>query len=150
MKTAAQSTLEYCVMIAVIVAALMAMTVYVKRSLQGRMRAVADQISYEGTYSPKSTLGTVEAERTITENSRTFTERYTGDIMKSLPEAYGKAADATVKKEGTDKALAIIKDWESSVLIDKSSAKKNITHSEMTVDQKMQKDEIVVDVPAGG
>lgn len=39
-----QSTLEYAVLIVVIIAALVAMQVYLKRGLQGRMRESADQI----------------------------------------------------------------------------------------------------------
>ena len=39
-----QSTLEYAVLIVVIIAALIAMQVYLKRGLQGRMRESSDQI----------------------------------------------------------------------------------------------------------
>jgi Flp pilus assembly pilin Flp len=39
-----QSTLEYAVLIVVIIAALIAMQTYLKRGLQGRMRQSSDQI----------------------------------------------------------------------------------------------------------
>ena len=39
-----QSTLEYAVLIVVIIAALIAMQVYLKRGLQGRLRESSDQI----------------------------------------------------------------------------------------------------------
>ncbi len=39
-----QSTLEYAVLIVVIIAALVAMQVYLKRGIQGRMRESSDQI----------------------------------------------------------------------------------------------------------
>ena len=39
-----QSTLEYAVLIVVIIAALIAMQVYLKRGIQGRMRESSDQI----------------------------------------------------------------------------------------------------------
>lgn len=39
-----QSTLEYAVIMAVVVAALIAMQVYVKRGLQGRMKQASDDI----------------------------------------------------------------------------------------------------------
>jgi Flp pilus assembly pilin Flp len=39
-----QSTLEYAVLIVVIIAALVAMQVYLKRGVQGRMRESTDQI----------------------------------------------------------------------------------------------------------
>lgn len=40
-----QSTAEFAVLLAIIAAALIAMQVYVKRGLQGRIRNLADQIS---------------------------------------------------------------------------------------------------------
>jgi len=39
-----QSTLEYAVLIVIIIAALLAMNVYVKRGLQGRLKSSADDI----------------------------------------------------------------------------------------------------------
>lgn len=49
----AQSILEYAVIIAVVVAALLAMQIYVKRSFQGRFRQAADSIGEQ--YAPKNT-----------------------------------------------------------------------------------------------
>jgi len=48
-----QSTLEYAVIIAVIVAALIAMQVYVRRGLQGRLKQASDDIG--GQFSASST-----------------------------------------------------------------------------------------------
>lgn len=42
-----QSTLEYAVLIVVIIAALVAMQVYLKRGIQGRMRESTDQIGQQ-------------------------------------------------------------------------------------------------------
>ena len=50
LKTRGQSTLEYAVLIVVIIAALIAMQVYLKRGLQGRVRQSSDQIGEQ--YSP--------------------------------------------------------------------------------------------------
>lgn len=44
-KSKAQSTTEYAVLIAVVAAALFAMQVYLKRGVQGRIRDLATQIS---------------------------------------------------------------------------------------------------------
>jgi len=41
----AQSTLEYALIIAVVVAALSAMSVYVQRSIQANLKTVEDQIN---------------------------------------------------------------------------------------------------------
>lgn len=60
-----QSTLEYAVIIAVIVAALIAMQAYVKRGLQGRLRQASDDIGEQFSTSNTSTNMTT----TITVNS---------------------------------------------------------------------------------
>lgn len=49
----AQSTLEYTLVIAVFVAALISMTVYIKRGFQGNYRQTADEIG--SAYEPKNT-----------------------------------------------------------------------------------------------
>ena len=50
---AGQSTLEYAVVIAVVVAALLAMQIYMKRGVQGKMRSATDQIGDQ--YRPQNT-----------------------------------------------------------------------------------------------
>lgn len=50
-----QSTLEYAVLIVVIIAALIAMQVYLKRGIQGKMRESADTIGEQ--FSPGITQG---------------------------------------------------------------------------------------------
>jgi len=49
----AQSTLEYAVVIACIVGALLAMQVYIKRAISGKLRLAADDIGQQ--YDPKNT-----------------------------------------------------------------------------------------------
>lgn len=49
----AQSTLEYAIIITVVVAALLAMQVYMKRGMQGKLRESSDQIGEQ--YSPRYT-----------------------------------------------------------------------------------------------
>lgn len=44
-KSVGQSTTEYAVLLAVVAAALVAMQVYIKRGIQGRIRDLADQIT---------------------------------------------------------------------------------------------------------
>lgn len=57
LKKKGQSTLEYTIVIAVIVAALIAMNTYIKRSVQGRMRQSADDMGEQ--FSPQYTTGTI-------------------------------------------------------------------------------------------
>ena len=54
LKKRGQSTLEYAVLIVVIIAALVAMQVYLKRGIQGRMRESSDQIGEQ--FSPGYTV----------------------------------------------------------------------------------------------
>jgi Flp pilus assembly pilin Flp len=63
----AQSTLEYALIVAVVVGALLAMQVYVKRGLQGRLKSATDDIGDQ--YSPGYTESviTVDIESESTE-----------------------------------------------------------------------------------
>jgi uncharacterized protein (UPF0333 family) len=65
-----QSTLEYGIIIAVIVAALITIQVYLKRGIQGKMKSAADDIGEQF-----STVGTVNI--TTTTNATTY-ENITG------------------------------------------------------------------------
>lgn len=56
MNKRAQGTLEYAVLVAILAAALIGMQVYVKRCLQGKIRATTSQIAEIG-YSPAATTG---------------------------------------------------------------------------------------------
>jgi len=62
-----QSTLEYAVLIVVIIAALIAMQVYLKRGLQGRLRESSDQIGEQ--FSPGYTVS-----NRVTTSGSTVTE----------------------------------------------------------------------------
>ena len=60
----AQSSLEFALVISAIVVALLAMQVYIRRGLQGRMRASADELSAQ-QYEP----GKVVSNITVTQSS---------------------------------------------------------------------------------
>ncbi len=53
----AQSTLEYAMVIVCVAGALIAMQIYVKRSIQGRLRGAADEVGEQ--YSAKSTTSVI-------------------------------------------------------------------------------------------
>lgn len=55
-KSRGQSTLEYVILIGFVVAALIAMGVYMKRGIQGRLRESTDQVGEQ--YSAGNTTGT--------------------------------------------------------------------------------------------
>jgi Flp pilus assembly pilin Flp len=50
-----QSAIEYAVLIAVVVAALVGMSVYTKRALMGKWRTVGDSFGYGRQYEPRVT-----------------------------------------------------------------------------------------------
>jgi Flp pilus assembly pilin Flp len=66
----AQSTLEYAVIIAVVVAALIAMQAYVKRGLQGKYKQASDDIGEQyspgGTTSNQTIISHVDSTENIT------------------------------------------------------------------------------------
>jgi Flp pilus assembly pilin Flp len=57
MRSRGQTMVEYTVLIGVVTVALIAMTVYMKRALQGNVRDQADQVSDGQFYSPGATTG---------------------------------------------------------------------------------------------
>ena len=69
-----QSTLEYAIIIAVVVAALLAMQVYIKRGVQGKLRSSTDDIGEQ--YSPGITTGAY----TTTTGSTTHESRVSGGV----------------------------------------------------------------------
>lgn len=72
MKNRGQTTLEYFVLIGIIAAGLVAMQIYMKRSIQGKIRATADEISQGSAYSPGVTLADSRVTRTINESSNSY------------------------------------------------------------------------------
>jgi uncharacterized protein (UPF0333 family) len=60
----AQSTLEYAVVIAVVVAGLIAMQAYIKRGMQGKLKQASDDIGEQ--YSPGRTLEDTTVQSDIT------------------------------------------------------------------------------------
>ena len=73
-----QSILEYSVVIAVIVAALLSMKSYLKRSLQGNYRASADVIG--GAYDPRNTT----SDTTIATDGLSITTSVTNEVGGKL------------------------------------------------------------------
>lgn len=63
-----QSIIEYAMFIAVVVLALLAMQVYLKRGLQGKIKDMADQIS-PALYNPNLTIAETNSNATFRSNS---------------------------------------------------------------------------------
>lgn len=69
-KRKAQSTLEYAVIIGVVVGALIMMQVYVKRGLQGRMKQASDDIGDQ--FSPTQSQSTVITNSAVNSTENVF------------------------------------------------------------------------------
>ena len=85
-----QSTLEYAILIIVVMAALLSIQVYVKRGIQGRFKSAADDIGDQ--YSPGNTnvlkimrtrSETEESNIKGSQSSRLLEDEVTDDLMNS-------------------------------------------------------------------
>lgn len=100
LKKNGQSTLEYAVLIVVIIAALIAMQTYLKRGIQGRMRESSDQIgssfspgytvSNMTTYSYSNSTERNDGYSTTTEISNQYQNRFGSEnVMNAESEYWG-------------------------------------------------------------
>jgi gas vesicle protein len=92
----AQSITEYAVLLGVVVGALIAMQVYVKRGLQGRVRDLADQISpthYES--------GQTDSQY-MTVQSGTVAETYSQGISRRYQDGTNNSTAETMVKNGSE------------------------------------------------
>ena len=89
----AQSILEYAVLVACFIAAVIGMQIYVKRGIQGRLRAAADDLGQQ--YAPKNTDSTM----TLNVKSDTFTEVNTKEIEPTTGKKYYESTTNTTINE---------------------------------------------------
>lgn len=87
----AQNTLEYALLISVVVGALVAMQIYAKRGIQGRLRQASDDIGSQ--FEP----GETEWEWTTTRESRTEETNAAGLVDTYMGTDGGGAAEVTTK-----------------------------------------------------
>jgi len=88
MSRRGQTTIEYAAVIAVVVASLLVMQIYMKRGFSGKLRAAADAVSEP--YAPKETTGTITLRTSsdVVTTSTLFKDEplgggRTGDVMKT-------------------------------------------------------------------
>lgn len=86
----AQTTAEYAILIGLVVAALVAMQIYVKRGLQGRMKGATDYLATQttdigatGQYEPYYLTSDFDTVRDTTESEATTTG---GGVTRTLTE----------------------------------------------------------------
>lgn len=105
-----QTTTEYAVLLAIVASALIAMQVYFKRGIQGRIRDLADQISTEHYESGRTT-----SNYTINQTGRTH-QTYergvfrtfmgadeTGSPIVSLPGVEPSSTPETITRQGGER-----------------------------------------------
>jgi hypothetical protein len=78
-KMKAQSTLEYAIIIAVVVAGMVAMQVYLRRGISGKMRTSADSIGDQ--FDPATSTGSFSTNSTSSSNEVVETTGVTGTNM---------------------------------------------------------------------
>lgn len=86
MNKKAQAAIEYMVLICISAAALMSMSAYVRRGIQGRTKTQVNDISAGAYYSPGATTSSAVMTKHIEEGSRSWTEHNSGtsgDLKKS-------------------------------------------------------------------
>ena len=79
-KRKAQSTIEYVILIIVIIGALLSIQVYIKRGIQGRLKSATDDIGDQ--FSP----GNTNVQRTMTVNSVSNETFINGESRSTLIE----------------------------------------------------------------
>jgi len=100
-----QSILEYALLLCVVLAALLIMQVYIKRTYQGRIKADAESVG--GQYSPDHTISLSETNTTSTSTTYTGGDFVTDNGSKvSIPDGMTvtKTTSRTTatKREGVD------------------------------------------------
>jgi len=94
MRKKAQSLTEYGILIGIVTAALIAMQVYIKRGIQGRIKDLADQLSATH-YEPHN----VEANYTITQEG-TRVNKYINGTLKVYYDGTEGSSPETVTRKG--------------------------------------------------
>lgn len=100
-----QSSLEYAVLLAVVVASLLAMQVYMKRGMQGRLRQIADDLGQQ--YAPQD----VVSDTTLKLKSDVVTEVETEEEDDKLK----TTSTSTINEEQTRTGQETVGELESSL-----------------------------------
>ncbi|HPN88618.1 MAG TPA: hypothetical protein PLH56_04690 [Candidatus Omnitrophota bacterium] len=95
-KKRGQSTLEYAILIIIIIGALLSIQVYIKRGIQGRLKGAADDIGDQ--FSPGNTNSRITT-RTISNTQET---NYGGEATSELLEDEVTTTNKTLRIINTD------------------------------------------------
>ena len=107
MRKNGQSSIDYLLVLTIIVGAFVGMHVYITRGVQGRMKTYADQLSNSGAYSPRATLGSLQSglssrlDKTITEVSESYSVDTGSDTSVGVSRGDVSVSQITIKSEET-------------------------------------------------
>ena len=114
-----QSILEYAVILSVIIAVIIAMQVYVKRAVQGRMKESADQVgdqfTAEQTYTIQTVTQSARREQTLTGQTPTGEDIDGVEVWSHSNIMDATEAGALLNAVGTDQDLGSAVDDYSGV-----------------------------------
>jgi len=82
-KNKGQSVQEFAILLAVVTAALLAMQIYIKRGVQGRLKDLAGQISTQH-YDPATTTSNYTVTRSSTQEETFRRGSFTSDINETI------------------------------------------------------------------
>jgi len=72
LRNRGQSTVEYFVLVGIITAALITMSTYMKRGIQGKFRATSDEVAQGSGYAPGETLIDTKYVKSIDETGKSY------------------------------------------------------------------------------
>ncbi len=97
----AQSTLEFAVVIMCVVAALLAMQIYLKRGMQGKLKQAADELG--SAYSPGNTYSDTWIEQSSKVTTTVTTEDDHGSLATTSKIEYSADEPDTERRHGWEK-----------------------------------------------
>ncbi len=98
-----QSTLEYVVLVAVVIAALLTMRIYMKRGLQGKLRSSTDSIGAQFSPTDMTANWTIHSHSTRQENAANNGE--TNSQLVDRDEEQSKYGNENVAINASEKTL---------------------------------------------
>jgi len=98
----AQSTLEYAILIAVVISALLSIQIYLKRGVSGRLRTSADSIGDQ--YAPRTTSAnvTLKVKSDTVTTSKLKKDQSVGGQKVDVMETETKINQETTERTGTE------------------------------------------------
>lgn len=102
MKRKGQAILEYTTLIVIVAMALLAMQVYFKRGLQGKLRGNADDLSGAGVYAPAATNSFSTITKDIEEETSSYTikdDGAAGDLNERSVSKSSAAINQTTERD---------------------------------------------------